>query len=80
MCMFAVLSIMILFPSTWAGMQIKKEEEMAGAHVCPELFLASLPSRTALPGWLWKRLRTLLSGVLKKAVAMELYSPSAQNN
>lgn len=35
---------------------------------------------TALPGWLWKRLVTLLSGVLKKAVAMELYSPSAQNN
>lgn len=33
-----------------------------------------------LPGWLWKRLRTLLSGVLKKAVAMELYSPSAQNS
>lgn len=34
----------------------------------------------ASPGWLWKRLRTLLSGVLKKAVAMELYSPSAQKS
>lgn len=32
------------------------------------------------PGGLWKRLLTLLSGVLKKVVAIELYSPSAQNN
>lgn len=32
------------------------------------------------PGGSWKRLTTLFSGVLKKAVAMELYSPSAQKS
>lgn len=32
------------------------------------------------PGGSWKRLTTLFSGVLKKAAAMELYSPSAQKS
>ncbi len=32
------------------------------------------------PGGLWNRLLTLRSGVLKKAEAMELYSPSAQKS
>lgn len=32
------------------------------------------------PGGLWNRLLTLRSGVLKKAVAMELYSPSEQKS
>lgn len=63
--MFPVLFTIILLPS---AVKNKKKED-----VCTGLF-------PALPGWLWKRLRTLLSGVLKKAVAMELYSPSAQNN
>lgn len=44
------------------------------------MFLHSVGMQRALPGWLWKRLVTLFSGVLKKAVAMELYSPSAQNS
>lgn len=33
-----------------------------------------------VPGGSWKRLTTLFSGVLKKAAAMELYSPSAQKS
>lgn len=33
-----------------------------------------------IPGGSWKRLTTLFSGVLKKAAAMELYSPSAQKS
>lgn len=51
-----------------------------------QMILKVAPSRSCcteskvLLGWLWKRLDTLFSGVLKKAVAMELYSPSAQNN
>lgn len=32
------------------------------------------------PGGSWKRPTTLFSGVLKKAAAMELYSPSAQKS
>lgn len=32
------------------------------------------------PGGSWKRLTTLFSGVLKKAVAIELYSPSSQKS
>lgn len=36
--------------------------------------------RVHRPGGSWKRLTTLFSGVLKKAVAMELYSPSAQKS
>ena len=33
-----------------------------------------------IPGGSWKRLTTLFSGVLKKAAAIELYSPSAQKS
>lgn len=67
------------FSFTWANLQTKGRRN--GWCTCFYIIiLARLTQEQLLPGWLWKRLRTLFSGVLKKAVAIELYSPSAQNN
>lgn len=42
--------------------------------------MADSPEHRHTPGGSWKRPTTLFSGVLKKAAAMELYSPSAQKS
>lgn len=64
---------------SWADHTLLCPRSGQGTHG-PSLFSSRPHCWVHRPGGSWKRLTTLFSGVLKKAVAMELYSPSAQKS